>query len=259
MKEKMFEVAKKVRDVRPLVHCMTNHVTVNDCANIVLAAGASPTMAHHREEVEEVTQGCNSLVCNLGATDDYEAMLLAAQAATIVRHPIIIDPVGVGGSSFRRKQFVKLLEVAKPTCIRGNFSEIQALFWEQATVTGVDAGVDTLSMEEKDCLVRDFSSKIGCMVIASGATDMISDGNRCIHVSNGTPQMARITGSGCMSSALLGAYLAVENSLEAAAAACFAMGYCGELAEARTREQQGGTMTFRMLLTDEVSRLAEEH
>lgn len=255
----MWELCKRVRDKRPLVHCITNHVTVNDCANLLLAAGASPTMAHHLMEVEEVTQGCDSLVCNLGATDAYEAMRLAAKSAYHAGHPIVIDPVGVGGSSFRREQFAQLLTLARPACVRGNLSEIQALAGNQTTVTGVDAAADMLTQEEKDSLVKEFSKKIGSIVVASGAVDIISDGEQCIHVTNGTPQMTRITGSGCMSTALIGAYLAAENSISAVVSACTMMGIGGELAEKRMKEQEGGTMTFRLQLIDQISILEEQN
>lgn len=254
-RQKIWDLCSQVQGSRPLIHCITNYVTMNDCANILLAAGASPTMAHHPKEVAEVTQGCNSLVCNLGATDDYEAMLVAVKAAKEAGHPIVIDPVGVGGSSFRREQFWKLLELAKPTCVRGNLSEIQALVENRTTVTGVDAAADILTLEKKDSLVKSFSKKIGCIVTASGAVDIISDGEQCLHVVYGTPELTRITGCGCMSSALIAAYLAAENSIEAVASACAVMGICGELAEEKTKEQQGGTMTFRVQLIDQISLL----
>lgn len=250
----MRDFSNKIKEQRPLIHCITNHVTVNDCANILLAVGASPTMAHHPIEVEEVTQGCHSLVCNLGATDDYEAMLIAASAAGKAGHPIVVDPVGVGGSGFRREQFWKLTQVSQLTCVRGNLSEIRALSDNQTTVAGVDAQEDTLVMEEKDRLVMEFSKKVGSIVVASGETDIISDGVQCIHISNGSPMMTKVTGCGCMSSVLLGAYLAVESSIEAVVEACTVMGRCGELAELRTKQLQGGTMTFRMLLIDEMSK-----
>lgn len=253
-KDKIRELSIKIKEQRPLIHCITNHVTVNDCANILLAVGALPTMAHHSKEVEEVTQGCDSLVCNLGATDDYEAMLIAVKAAERSGHSIVIDPVGVGGSGFRREQFWKLTEVSHPACVRGNMSEIQALAHNKTIVTGVDAAKDGLALAEKDRLVMEFSKKTGSIVVASGAIDIISDGTQCIHVSAGTPLMTKITGSGCMLSALIGAYLAVENSVEAVASACTIMGRCGEMAEQATRKCQGGTMTFRMLLIDEMSK-----
>ncbi len=253
-KQKIKDFSIKIREQKPLVHCITNHVTVNDCANALLAIGASPTMAHHPLEVEEVTHGCHSLVCNLGATDDYEAMLLATRVAGKAGHPIVIDPVGVGCSSFRREHFWKMIKASSISCIRGNLSEIKALWDNQATAAGVDAAEDTQTLEEKDRLLIEFSKKVGCIVVASGETDIVSDGVQCVHITNGSSMMTKVTGCGCMSSALIGAYLAVEESIEAVAAACTRMGRCGELAEQRTKELQGGTMIFRMQLIDELSK-----
>lgn len=253
-KYKIKDFSIKIREQRPLVHCITNHVTINDCANILLAVGASPTMAHHPLEVEEVTQGCHSLVCNLGATDDYEAMLIAADAAGKAGHPIVIDPVGVGGSGFRREQFWKMIKSSKISCIRGNISEIRALLYNQGTVVGVDAAEDIQTLEEKDRLVMEFSKKAGSIVVASGETDIVSDGMQCVHITSGSHLMTKVTGCGCMSTALIGAYMTIENSIEAVVAACIRMCRCGELAEQRTKEMQGGTMTFRMQLMDEISK-----
>ena len=246
-----------VRQQAPLVHCITNTVTICDCANLLLAAGASPTMAHHPEEVAEITAGCRALVCNLGAMDDFDAMLAAAPVAAKLGHPIVVDPVGCGGSTCRRQRFRQLAEAAQLTCIRGNASEIRALARDAATVTGVDgkrieAEDDFLLLEAE---AKALAGRYHCMVIASGPVDLVTDDNRTIQVSAGHPMMTRITGCGCMSSALLGAYLAVENSLESAAAACSAMGYCGEVAAARTIAEGRGTMTFHGWLIDEMSLL----
>ena len=251
---KIEDFSIEIREQRPFVHCITNPVTVNDCANILLAVGASPTMAHHPLEVEEVTQGCHSLVCNLGATDDYEAMLIAVGVAGKAGHPIVVDPVGVGCSRFRREQFWKMIKQSRIACIRGNLSEIRALWDNQATTLGVDAAEDMQTLEEKDRLVIEFSKKVGSIVVASGETDIVSDGVQCVHITNGSNLMTKVTGCGCMSSALIGAYLAVENRVEAVVAACTRMGRLGELAEQRTKEVGGGTMTFRMLLIDEISK-----
>ena len=253
-KQKIEDFSIKIREQRPLVHCITNHVTVNDCANILLAVGASPTMAHHPLEVEEITQGCHSLVCNLGATDDYEAMLIAVSAAGKAGHPIVLDPVGVGASTFRREQCWKMINTSQISCIRGNLSEIRALSENQTTAAGVDAQEDTQTLEEKDKLVMEFSKRVGSIVVVSGEVDIVSDGVQCVHIMTGSPMMAKVTGCGCMSSALIGAYLAVENSMEAVVVACTMMGRCGELAEQSTKEMRGGTMTFRMQLIDEMSK-----
>ena len=259
--EKVWQLYQRVRQERPLVHCITNVVTVTDCANILLAAGASPTMAHHPEEVAEVTGGCRSLVCNLGATESLEAMVNAAGAAVRLSHPIVLDPVGVSGSGFRRAKCFELLEEFPVTCIRGNLSEIRALMENTGTAAGVDADVrDGVTEENLMRISREimgFAGERHCMVIASGKIDIVTDGRTVYSVRNGDPMMAQITGSGCMSSALLGAYLGVEVSAEAAASACAVMGICGEIAGVRTRELGGGTMTFHQLLIDACSVLTE--
>ncbi len=133
--KKVAEIHKKIQQIRPIIHCITNAVTVNDCANILLAAGASPTMAHHPCEVEEITTGTAALICNFGAISDYEAMKTAGKRAHALGHPIVIDPVGVSGSSYRRKKCLELMKIIHPTCIRGNYSEIQALLHHCRTVT----------------------------------------------------------------------------------------------------------------------------
>lgn len=260
--EKVWQLYQRVRQERPLVHCITNVVTVTDCANILLAAGASPTMAHHPMEAAEVTGGCRSLVCNLGATESLEAMVNAGRAAAGIPHPIVLDPVGVSGSGFRRAKCFELLEEFPVTCIRGNLSEIRALMENAGTVAGVDADVrDGVTEENLSRISREimeFAGERHCMVIASGRIDIVTNGRTVYSVRNGDSMMAQITGSGCMSSALLGAYLGVETSVEAAASACAVMGICGEIAGAKTRAQGGGTMTFHQLLIDACSVLREE-
>lgn len=147
-----------------------------------------------------------------------------------------------------------MIKQSRIACIRGNLSEIRALWDNQATTLGVDAAEDMQTLEEKDRLVIEFSKKVGSIVVASGETDIVSDGVQCVHITNGSNLMTKVTGCGCMSSALIGAYLAVENRVEAVVAACTRMGRLGELAEQRTKELGGGTMTFRMLLIDEISK-----
>ena len=143
------ELYNKIQEERPIIHCITNAVTVNDCANILLAAGASPTMAHHPLEVEEITAGTKALVCNFGAIADYEAMEKAGRVADELGHAIVIDPVGVSGSSYRREKCQMLIENIHPTCIRGNYSEIRALMEHCSTATGVDSGDKILSRMER--------------------------------------------------------------------------------------------------------------
>lgn len=253
----IWDLWMKIQETRPVVHCITNIVTVNDCANILLAAGASPTMAHDPREVAEVTRGCQSLVCNMGAMESLDAMEEAGVQASNMGHPIILDPVGVAGSSWRRRKCFELIRKIKPNCIRGNFSEIKALAFDQQVGIGVDASegdnISASSLEDVKAVVRSLAQKLGTIVVASGVLDVISDGEETYVVSQGSSWMARITGSGCMSSALLGAFLSVECSIQAAAASCVVMGICGEIAEAKTRVLKGGTGTFHIQLLDAVS------
>jgi len=254
----------KIRKQHPVIHCITNAVTVNDCANILLAIGASPVMAHHPLEVAEITEGTAALVCNMGAIADYEAMLAAGYRAKELEHPIVIDPVGVAGSSYRRTQCISLIHALHPTCIRGNYSEIRALIQNQKTAAGVDAAPEDSGEINWDAFISDlkaYASAEQMIVIASGETDIITNGVTTYLCHNGDSLMAKITGSGCMSSCLLGAFLGVVAShecsqatlLESAASCCVCMGFAGELAATRTHQCKGGTMTFRMKLIDAVS------
>ena len=259
----------EIKKQHPVIHCITNTVTVNDCANILLAVGASPVMAHHPLEVAEITEGTSALVCNMGAIADYEAMLAAGYRAKELGHPIVIDPVGVAGSSYRRTQCLSLIHALHPTCIRGNYSEIRALIQNQKTAAGVDAAPEDSGKINWDVFISDFKNYASAeqiIVIASGETDIITDGTTTYLCHNGNSLMAKITGSGCMSSCLLGAFLGAAASreysqatlLESAASCCAFMGIAGELAASRTHQCEGGTMTFRMKLIDAVSLMQTE-
>lgn len=243
------QIYNRIQKERPVIHCITNIVTANDCANILLAAGASPTMAHHPLEVEEITAGAGALVCNFGAIDDYEAMERAGQVAEKLNHAIVIDPVGVSGSSFRREKCQKLIEKVHPACIRGNYSEIRALIEHCNTVTGVDARDKTLDVGA----MKQYARAYHVILVASGEKDIITDGTTVYICENGDAKMAKITGSGCMSSVMLGAFLGTEPSVQSAAACCAFVGIAGELAAEKTDACGGGTMTFRNFFIDEVS------
>ena len=266
IQKQLNQMMDDIRQNRPLVHCITNVVTVNDCANILLAVGASPTMAHHPAEAAEVTAGCKSLVINLGATESFRAAQEAAIQADQLSHPIVIDPVGIGGSTYRREFLQELLQKVHPACIRGNVSEMQALLTNRATVTGVDAmdvntehtGKDntgSLAIDRKKLqkMAETFAMQHSCILMISGEVDFLTDGRQSWQVANGSCMMSRITGTGCMLSALLGAFLSQENSVTAAVCACGFMGICGENAAEQTKTACGGTMTFRDKLIDSAS------
>lgn len=243
-----------IRTSCPIVHCITNMVTVNDCANALLAIGASPIMAHDIREVEEITAGSDALICNFGATEYYDAMFLAAREARKKGHPVVVDPVGISGSTFRREQVQVFLDEIGADCIRGNYDEIHALITGKSGRTGVDAQAlsDTDGDSEKLLAqeMKSFAKKYNTLLIASGAEDLITDGNSFYAVADGDPMMRNITGSGCMSSALLGAFLSQQNDIKSAAACCKFIGISGSLAAAKTAELHGGTMTFRTQFID---------
>ena len=250
----------EIKKQHPVIHCITNTVTVNDCANILLAIGASPVMAHHPLEVAEITEGTSALVCNMGAIADYEAMLAAGHRAKELGHPVIIDPVGVAGSSYRRTMCLSLIQSLRPTCIRGNYSELRALMQNRKTAAGVDAAPEDAVTTNEQWIsdLKTYARTEQMIVIASGETDIITDGMTVYLCHNGDPLMAKITGSGCMSSCLLGTFMGIEASLESAASCCAFMGIAGELAASRTHQWEGGTMTFRMKLIDAVSLMQTE-
>lgn len=244
------DYAKQILDKRPIVHCITNIVTVNDCANALLAIGASPTMAHHTDEMEEMQSRCDALVCNLGATENYDAMLIAARQAAQYGHPMIIDPVGCGASTFRRMFFRKLVTTCTPICIRGNYAEITALARMHNTATGVDSYMaDELEKPIEESVVA-LSKSTGAIVVASGVSDVISDGNNIRRVCGGDALMGRITGSGCMLSSILGAYMTVDASIESVEACCLSFKKAGEKAAFITKQKEAGTMTFKEKFID---------
>ena len=247
-------IYEAIKEKKPLIHCITNTVTINDCANVLLACNASPVMAHHIKEVEEITSKADALVCNMGASESFEAMKKACLKAGMEGHPIIIDPVGTAGSTYRRQVCKELIDMADISCIRGNYSEIRALIEDVNTVTGVDSADDVIDVGH----MKEYAAGHKLILVASGKVDIITDGKRVIRCYNGTHMMTRITGSGCMSSSVLGAFMAISKDIESVAACCCMIGAAGELAEAKTRLKKGGTMTFHQCFIDILSMMEEK-
>ena len=258
------EVLRAVREKAPLIQCITNFVTVNDCANILLAAGASPSMAQDIREVEEAVAGANGLVCNLGAIDFVDSMILVGKKANELGIPVVLDPVAAGGTELRRQLSAKLMEEVRFAAIRGNASEIRALAGEMTRGSGVDvSALDTITPENLSSsveLVSALAQKTGAVIAVSGVTDVVSDGTRTVLLHNGCATMARITGSGCMLTTLIGGFCAAapEHPLEAVCAAMAAMGICGEMAEEKRLQNKTGNATFRTDLIDAVFNLTEK-
>lgn len=234
-----------VRRQAPLIHNITNYVTANDCANLLLACGASPIMADDPAEVSEVQAACAGLHLNLGTlhTGTVPALLSAGCTANALGHPIVLDPVGVGISALRGTTARQLLAELHITVIRGNLSEIKVLARGSGTVHGVDAA-DALTEQTLDRvlpLVQDLARRTGAVVAVSGAIDLVADGKTAYCIRNGCPMMRRVTGTGCQLSALTAAFVAAspDKPLEAAAAAVTAMGLCGQLAQSRLGPGEG--------------------
>ena len=248
-----------------LVHNITNYVTVNDCANMLLARVSSPIMADEQEDAMEITAICGGLNINIGTLNrrTIPAMYAAGKRANELGHPVVLDPVGAGASTLRTKTALGLLKEVKFAVIRGNISEIKTLALGSGTTKGVDADVaDQVTEENLDGAVafaRDFACRTGAVVAVTGAIDIVTDGERAFCIRNGRPEMSAITGTGCQLSALTAAFVTAnpDRLLEAAAAAVCAMGLCGEIAYRRMTELDGNS-SYRNYIIDAMYRLTPE-
>ena len=250
---------ENVRKNVPLVHNITNYVTVNDVANVLLACGGSPIMSDEPEDVEDITSICGGLNINIGTLNknSIEGMFRAGRKANELGHTLLLDPVGAGASKLRTDTAVKLMDELKFTCIRGNISEIKTLALGSGTTKGVDADVaDAVTEDTLDSAVRfikDFAKKAGAVVAITGAIDLVSDGDKCFVIRNGRPEMGKITGTGCQLSGLTTAFLVAnpDNKLEAAAAAVCTMGLAGEIGWSNMQEGDGNS-TYRNRIIDAI-------
>jgi hydroxyethylthiazole kinase len=244
-----------VRERKPLVHQITNYVVMNETANATLALGALPVMAHAAEEVEEMVRLASALVLNIGTLSDHwvDAMLLAGAAATARGIPIVLDPVGAGATAYRTVTAHRLLGLVDVTALRGNAGEVATLVGARAEVRGVESISTGLAGAE---LAREAARRLGVVASVTGPVDHVSDGERVLSVSNGHQLLATVTGTGCMSSALTGCFLAAkpDEPLEAAAEALAAFGVAAEDAAVGA----GGPGTFHARLYDALYALDPE-
>lgn len=241
-----------VREKNPLIHCITNPISINQCANTILSVGARPIMAEHPDEVAEITQTASALMLNIANITDVrmQSIMLSAETAKKNNIPFVLDAVGIACSALRRRYVYKLAKKFTPVVIKGNYSEICALYDEDYKSSGVDShsSADIFRTENAAvCAARKYSA----VVLASGKTDIITDGRRLLYINNGTPSLGSITGTGCMLGALTAAYLSYTQGYEAAAAACVVLGICGELSEGAK-----GTGSFMVELLDNLSTLS---
>lgn len=252
------EIIIQNRRIRPLIHCINNYVTANDCANILLACGGSAIMADDPDEVAEITAICDGLVLNMGTPNPrkLEAMLIAGKEANARNHPVILDPVGVGSSALRRNAVHQLIKQVDFAAIRGNTSEIAALVHGTGARRGVDADNEKVDIDSAEENAKRLSQKTGAVVVVTGDTDIVTDGKTIYRVHNGHPMMKTITGSGCQLSALLGAYITAnrDEPLKAALAAVCSMGLCGEIAYKRLGSLDGNA-SYRNYIIDAIYNL----
>lgn len=254
---KIIENLKEVRDKSPLVHHITNYVTVNDCANIVLALGGSPVMADDIKEVEEMVSFASSLVINIGTLNErtISSMIKAGIKANELNIPVILDPVGVGATGLRTEATKILLEKVKFAVLRGNMSEIKIIAGMDVKIKGVDS---TASDEDALDIAKNLANKLNTVVAITGARDVITDGSRHCLVNNGHKILSMVTGTGCMSTSLVGAYAGTTNDyLQAAVAGIVTMGIAGEKAY-ESLAQGEGIGTFKVRLFDNIYNLSEE-
>ncbi|MGF6375950.1 hydroxyethylthiazole kinase [Clostridiales Family XIII bacterium PM5-7] len=242
-----------------LVHNITNYVTVNDVANIVLAAGASPIMSDELEDVVDITTICGGLNINIGTLNSrtIAAMELAGDTAKALGHQVVLDPVGAGASKLRTETACKLMDRIAFDCIRGNISEIKTLAMGFGRTKGVDADVEDAvteeNLEERIAFAKQFAKETGTIVAITGAIDLVTDGEICYVVRNGRPEMGKITGTGCQLSALITASLVANPNepLEAVATAVCAMGVAGEIGWSHM-EAHDGNSTYRNRIIDAI-------
>ena len=254
-----------VRQKSPLIHNITNYVTVNDCANMLLACGASPIMADDVEEAAEITAICQGLNLNIGTLNHntIPAMIAAGRRAVEMGRPVVLDPVGAGASAFRTETALQLMKELRITVIRGNISEIKTLAKGSGVTRGVAAAktdmVTEENVKEAAAFVKEFARQSGVIAAVTGEIDLVTDGEKTYVIRNGHSMMSSVTGTGCQLSALTAAFVAANQStpLEAAAASVCAMGLCGEIGYNRMKALDGNS-SYRNYVIDAMYRLTPE-
>ncbi len=244
-----------VRKRVPLVHCITNYVTVNDVANAILACGGSPIMSDDIDEVSQIASISNALVINIGTLNKrtIASMIQAGIAANNKNTPVVLDPVGAGASQLRNETVKTLLEQVKFAVIRGNLSEVSFIAGLSVSTRGVDSAEQDSANDAVE-VAKNVARKCGCVVAITGAVDVISDGERVAKISNGVAAMSKITGTGCMLSGVIGAYAgAVEDKFCGVVQAVASMGIAGELSY--EKYAQIGTGSLHIGIIDALSKI----
>ena len=253
------KILSNVRESCPLIHNITNYVTVNDVANILLACGGSPIMSDDSDEVEEITSICGGLNINIGTLNKntIPSMFLAGKKANQLGHKVLLDPVGAGASKLRTQTAIDLIKMVKFDVIRGNISEIKTLALGSGTTKGVDADVSDAvteeNLEKSISFAKKFAEEMNCVVAITGKIDLVADAKNCYVIRNGRAEMGKITGTGCQLSGMTAAFITANqnNILEATAAAVCAMGLAGEIAWKNMKKGDGNS-TYRNRIIDAI-------
>lgn len=255
LKIAIIDLFKKVQTEKPLIHHITNYVTTNDCANIVLALGGSPVMADEVLEVEDIVQVAKALVINMGTINSrtFDSMKVAVLCANKHSVPVVLDPVGVGASKYRKEIAEELLKIGKFAVIRGNYAEVLNLSGLYGNSKGVDSAVVDGEMTP-DILAKYAADKFSSIVAITGKIDYISDGTHTIAIKNGHENLTNITGTGCMSTSLVATFCGVAKTdlFLATISGILTMGIAGELATAKLKKKEG-LGTFKVNLFDEIN------
>lgn len=260
----------KVKEKKPLIHCITNYVTVNDVANMILACGANPLMADAPEEASEITSISDGLNINIGTLNSMtvRSMLISGKKANELGIPAVLDPVGAGSGRYRTETALELMKNIHFSVIKGNLSEIMTLsslfagsgsgrgipdFRPKGADSGIEEQINDNNVMKYAAYARELAAAADCIIVITGASDLVCDSGNCYIIKNGRPEMGKITGTGCQLSGLLTAFAASspEDLLNACAAAVCAMGASGEIAREHMLEHEGNS-TYRSRMIDAV-------
>lgn len=257
MKETLWKLRKKLLCSNNLIHCITNPISINDCANAVLAVGGKPIMAQHPGECEQITYSSKALALNLGNFDDIRA--LAMMRSSLVAHkesiPMILDLVGVGCSNLRKDYALKIIKISKPNILKGNLSEIKEIAGKNSHALGIDVGEeDKETYEESAKWICELAKSLNCTIICTGKTDIISNGEKIVLVHNGHEMMSMLTGTGCMLNVLCAAYMSCGDVFSAAIFSTAFFGIVGE----KSQEEMKTLGGFHMGIFDWLYGCTEE-
>ena len=253
--KRIYGMIERIHQERPLIHNITNMVAMNDSANIILAVGGLPVMAHAQEEVGEMVKAAGALVLNIGTLtpEQIESMIIAGKVANSLKIPVILDPVGAGATNLRTESALRLQEKIKINIVRGNFAEISILAGLKGNIKGVESiGTEKNSAEIACSLARKYNQ----VAIITGKQDVVTDGKTVIEIDNGSPMLGTITATGCMVTSLIATFAAVddEDYLLASTGALVCFGLAGERAAVKAQ----GPGSFKVNLFDEIYNLNEK-